>query len=63
MEKYLIPLILVLGAVVAALITRWANWYTWGENMYKKKMTAKRMEARARARKEKEEGPDGDDQV
>lgn len=58
MEKYLVPLMLAVGIAAAALITRWANWYTFGENMYKKEMARKRMEARARARKRKEEDTD-----
>ncbi|HEB72540.1 MAG TPA: hypothetical protein ENI77_07960 [Nitrospirae bacterium] len=38
MEKYFIPLALVLGLILAAIVTRWMNWYAWGENRYKKKL-------------------------
>jgi hypothetical protein len=38
MEKYFVPVVLVLGLILAAILTRWMNWYAWGENRYNKKL-------------------------
>ena len=38
MEKYFVPLFLTLGIVLAVILTRWMNWYAWGENRHNKKL-------------------------
>ncbi|MBI5816594.1 MAG: hypothetical protein HZB29_13400 [Nitrospinae bacterium] len=58
MEQYLIPAILIGGIVVAAMITRWANWFAWGENRMKKETLKKRMEERAATREKREKEKD-----
>lgn len=56
MEEILIPLILIAGLVAAVVLTRWLNWYAWGENRQKKEIMDNRMKERAKARKENDEG-------
>ena len=61
MEQYLIPIILVAGLLLAIVLTRWINWYTWGANQAKEEAMNKRREARATMRKKSrtKEGNDG----
>lgn len=55
MEKFFIPAVLILGLVLAAILTRWINWFTWGENMQRREVARRRAEARAKARGNKDE--------
>lgn len=56
MENFLIPAILVAGLVGGVVLTRWLNWYAWGENRRKKEIMENRMKERAKTRKETDEG-------
>jgi len=56
MENLVIPAILVLGIIAAAIITRWINWFTWGQNQYKKDVAHKRREARGESKDKKPNG-------
>jgi hypothetical protein len=46
MEQYIILAILIAGLIVAAMLTRWINWYTWGANQAREDAANKRREAR-----------------
>ena len=59
MEQYVIPIVLVLGLAGAALLTKWFNWYAWGENRRKQELRRMRMEARAKAREKDEDEKSG----
>ena len=50
---------LLLGVVLAAIITRWINWLTWGENQDRKMKVQE--ERRERARKLRNENENRDD--
>ena len=47
MEGVIIILILVLGMGGAVWLTRWANWFSFGENQQKKEQRQKRTAQRA----------------
>lgn len=55
MQEFLIPLILIAGVGAAVLLTRWLNWYAWGENRQKKELMEQRLKERAKARKDNDE--------
>lgn len=46
MERYLPAVILVLGVLLAARITRWVNRFTFGENREKAERLKKETEKR-----------------
>lgn len=56
MEQILIPLVLIAGIAGAWYLTRWFNWYAWGENRHKREIMEQRMREREKARKENDEG-------
>lgn len=56
MEEIIIPIILIAGLVGGVILTRWFNWYAWGENRQKKELMEQRRNERAKARKENDEG-------
>lgn len=56
MENILIPLILIAGLGAAVVLTRWLNWYAWGENRQKKELMERRLKERAKVRKDNDEG-------
>ncbi|MBI4667209.1 MAG: hypothetical protein HY751_12470 [Nitrospinae bacterium] len=56
MERIIIPAVLILGLILAALLTKWANWYAWGQNREKREQMEKRMKERAAMRKEGQPG-------
>jgi hypothetical protein len=52
MEQIIIPLILIGGIIGGVYLTRWANWYAFGENQAREEAMEKRREERARLREE-----------
>ena len=56
MEQILIPLTLIAGVIGAWFLTRWLNWYAWGENRQKKENMKNRTKERDKTRKENNEG-------
>ncbi|VAX24312.1 hypothetical protein MNBD_NITROSPINAE04-1050 [hydrothermal vent metagenome] len=60
MEQYVIPIILVVGIIGAALLTRWINWFTWGENRQREEAMRERIEAREATREKDRERSDED---
>jgi hypothetical protein len=56
MDQILIPLVLIAGVIGAVFLTRWLNWYAWGENRHKKELIKNRMNEREKSRKETDEG-------
>ncbi len=54
MAQYLIPLVLIAGLIIAWYATRWINWFTFGENRYKKEQMEMRKKLRAEMRKDKD---------
>ncbi len=59
MEQYLIPIALIGGLILSVMLTKLFNWYTWGENKYKKDALEHRMKARATKREKEKDGKNG----
>lgn len=46
MEQYIIPAILIIGIIFAVVITRWINWFAWGENRSRKQAAQQKRRER-----------------
>jgi len=46
MEEYLALVYLVLGLILALIVTRWFNWLAWGQRRKKKNAGQERRRAR-----------------